>query len=107
MSVLESVKRIAEKTTGWRRPDNPEELLRKGKPHTHSFQDDGLVPNHPRWPLDTCADAEMLLATRIAAMTRADMIVIGMSLLAATTSEKAAALQATHQTSCRGLISRA
>ena len=27
------------------------ELARVRKPHTVRFKDDGLVPNHPRWPL--------------------------------------------------------
>src|SRR5215469_9789270 len=51
MSVLEDVKRIAEKATGWRRPDDPQALLRERKPQTYWFRDDGLIPNHPKWPL--------------------------------------------------------
>ena len=26
-------------------------LLRGRKPHTYRFKDDGLIPNHPKWPL--------------------------------------------------------
>jgi uncharacterized protein YjlB len=51
MSLLEDVKRITEKATGWKRPDDPQELLRERKPQTHQFKDDGLIPNHPKWPL--------------------------------------------------------
>jgi hypothetical protein len=50
MSLLEDVKRIAEQTTGWRRPDDPRSLLRERKPHTYRFKDDGVIPNHPTWP---------------------------------------------------------
>ena len=50
MSLLEEVKQIVEKATGWRRPDDPTSLLRERKPHTYRFMDDGLIPNHPRWP---------------------------------------------------------
>jgi uncharacterized protein YjlB len=51
MSLLEDVKRITERATGWRRPDDPKALLRERKPQTFRFKDDGLIPNHPRWPL--------------------------------------------------------
>src|SRR6266550_171081 len=51
MSFLEDVKRITEKATGWKRPDDPGDLLRERKPQTYRFKDDGLIPNHPRWPL--------------------------------------------------------
>jgi uncharacterized protein YjlB len=50
MSFLESVKHIAEKATGCKRPDRPKSLLRQRKPTTYKFKDDGLIPNHPRWP---------------------------------------------------------
>ena len=50
MSLLENAKRFAEKTTGWRRPEDPKLLLRDRKPRTFKFKDDGLIPNHPRWP---------------------------------------------------------
>jgi uncharacterized protein YjlB len=51
MSLLEDVKRVAEKATGWKRPDDPQALLRERKPQTYRFKDDGLIPNHPKWPL--------------------------------------------------------
>lgn len=51
MSLLEDVKRITEKATGWKRPGDPKVLLRARKPQTYRFKDDGLIPNHPRWPL--------------------------------------------------------
>jgi hypothetical protein len=51
MSLLEDVKRITEKATGWKRPDDPGHLLRERKSQTYRFRDDGLIPNHPRWPL--------------------------------------------------------
>jgi uncharacterized protein YjlB len=53
MPLLEDAKKIAEQVTGWRRPDKSglDALIRSRKPHTFRFKDDGLVPNHPRWPL--------------------------------------------------------
>ena len=53
MSVLESTKKVVERVTGWRRPDDRQldALIRQRKPHSFRFKDDGLVPNHPRWPL--------------------------------------------------------
>ena len=51
MILLENIKRIAEKATGWRRPEDPHALLRERKPQTHRFKDDGVIPNHPKWPL--------------------------------------------------------
>jgi hypothetical protein len=51
MSPMEDVKRVAEKATGWKRPDDPQALLRDRKPQTYRFKDDGLIPNHPTWPL--------------------------------------------------------
>jgi uncharacterized protein YjlB len=51
MSILQDVKRIAEKATGWRRPRHPTGLVRRRKPHAYRFKDDGLIPNHPIWPL--------------------------------------------------------
>ena len=51
MILLESIKRLAEKATGLRRTDDPQSLLRDRKPHTYRFKDDGVIPNHPRWPL--------------------------------------------------------
>jgi len=51
MILLESVKRLAERWAGWRRPNNAPALVRERKPETHLFKDDGVIPNHPRWPL--------------------------------------------------------
>jgi hypothetical protein len=51
MTPLERVKRVAEKATGWKRPGDPRALLRDRKPQTFRFKDDGLIPNHPKWPL--------------------------------------------------------
>jgi uncharacterized protein YjlB len=51
MSILQGVKRVTEKATGWKRPDDPTSLVRERKPQTFRFKDDGLIPNHPLWPL--------------------------------------------------------
>jgi uncharacterized protein YjlB len=53
MALLEDVKKAAEKVTGWARPneDDLQALVRKRKPHTLRFKDDGLIPNHPIWPM--------------------------------------------------------
>jgi len=51
MRLLEGMKRIAEKATGWKRPDYPGSLVRDRKPQTYRFKDDGLVPNNPERPL--------------------------------------------------------
>jgi hypothetical protein len=51
MSLREDIKCITEKATGWKRPDNPQDLLRERKPQTYRFKDDGLIPNHSKWPL--------------------------------------------------------
>jgi uncharacterized protein YjlB/membrane-associated phospholipid phosphatase len=53
MPTLEDLKGYAERATGLRRPGKQKamELARVRKPHTVRFKDDGLVPNHPRWPL--------------------------------------------------------
>lgn len=50
MNVLESIKHVAEKATGWKRPERPKSLVRERKPTSYKFKDDGLIPNHPRWP---------------------------------------------------------
>jgi len=53
MSIVEDAKKLAEKATGIARP-KPRDLaalIRRRKAHTFRFKDDGLVPNHPRWPL--------------------------------------------------------
>lgn len=53
MPVIEDLKEYAERATGLRRPGKriALDLVRSRKPHTVRFKDDGLVPNHPRWPL--------------------------------------------------------
>jgi uncharacterized protein YjlB len=51
--ILEDLKEYAERATGLRRPDKRKapDLAQTRKPHFVRFKDDGLVPNHPRWPL--------------------------------------------------------
>ena len=53
MSLIEDIKKLAEKVTGWRRPDRRhlDAAVRPRKPNVFRFKPDGLVPNHPRWPL--------------------------------------------------------
>ncbi|WP_346348024.1 cupin [Bradyrhizobium sp. 139] len=53
MPILEHPKGYAERATGLRRPGRRKamDLAQVRKPNTLRFKDDGLVPNHPRWPL--------------------------------------------------------
>ena len=53
MPVLEDLKEYAERVTGLRRPGKAtaSDFVRERKPHAVRFRDDGLVPNHPSWPL--------------------------------------------------------
>jgi uncharacterized protein YjlB len=53
MTALETIKTIAEKVTGIGRPkrDDLQSLVRARRAVTLRFEDDGIVPNHPRWPL--------------------------------------------------------
>jgi uncharacterized protein YjlB len=53
MPAVESLKKITEKVTGWRRPadDALGTLVRARKAQSFRFADDGIIPNHPRWPL--------------------------------------------------------
>ncbi|QPF83885.1 cupin [Bradyrhizobium genosp. L] len=53
MPILESMKESIERATGLRRPgkNKAPEFARQRKPRTIRFEDDGLVPNHPKWPL--------------------------------------------------------
>jgi uncharacterized protein YjlB len=53
MPMLEDIKKIAEKVTGWSRPKRSAlgDLIRERKTHTFRFKDDGIIPNHPQWPL--------------------------------------------------------
>jgi uncharacterized protein YjlB len=50
--ILEDLKEYAERATGLGRPgkSRASDLIRTRKPHAVRFKDDGLVPNHPRWP---------------------------------------------------------
>jgi hypothetical protein len=51
--ILEYLKQYAERAAGIRRPGRRKapDLAQAHKPHAVRFKDDGLVPNHPRWPL--------------------------------------------------------
>ena len=53
MPILEDLKEYTERATGLKRPGKQEasNLARVRKPRAVRFKDDGLVPNHPRWPL--------------------------------------------------------
>jgi uncharacterized protein YjlB len=53
MPILEELKEYAERATGLRRPGKgySSDFARAREPHAVRFKDDGLVPNHPRWPL--------------------------------------------------------
>lgn len=53
MSILQSTKKAVEQVTGFAAPDRQEvtDLVRRRKANEFWFKDDGLVPNHPFWPL--------------------------------------------------------
>jgi uncharacterized protein YjlB len=53
MGILEDAKKLAEEVTGIGRPKarDLQALVRQRKAATFRFDDDGSVPNHPRWPL--------------------------------------------------------
>jgi uncharacterized protein YjlB len=53
MTAFEAIKTLAEKVTGIGRPrrDDLQSLVRQRKGTTLRFEDDGIIPNHPRWPL--------------------------------------------------------
>jgi uncharacterized protein YjlB len=53
MPILEDLKEYTERATGLQRPGKGEalDLVRTCKSQAVRFKDDGLVPNHPRWPL--------------------------------------------------------
>jgi uncharacterized protein YjlB len=53
MPILESMKKVAEKVTGLARPssDMVGDLVCTRKATAVMFKDDGLIPNHPYWPL--------------------------------------------------------
>jgi uncharacterized protein YjlB len=53
MASLEDIKKLAETITGWARPsaEDMAGLVRHRKPVAFRFRDDGVIPNHPNWPL--------------------------------------------------------
>jgi hypothetical protein len=53
MILLEDIKKLGEKTTGWRTPSPQalDDLVQHRKAKLLRFKDDGAIPNHPRWPL--------------------------------------------------------
>ncbi|TIX60887.1 MAG: cupin, partial [Mesorhizobium sp.] len=53
MPILERGKTLVEKITGWQRPSSDELgwLVRQRKANAFRFEDDGIIPNHPHWPL--------------------------------------------------------
>lgn len=53
MASLEDIKKLAETITGWARPSAEDltVLVRDRKPMALRFRDDGIIPNHPKWPL--------------------------------------------------------
>ncbi|MDF2114452.1 cupin [Roseiarcaceae bacterium H3SJ34-1] len=53
VQILETIKRTAERLTGMGRPPHGElsSWVRDRKANAFRFRDDGIIPNHPRWPL--------------------------------------------------------
>jgi uncharacterized protein YjlB len=53
MSILQTTKKAIETITGFARPSQNDvpDLVRERKSNEFRFEDDGLVPNHPSWPL--------------------------------------------------------
>jgi uncharacterized protein YjlB len=53
MTALETIKSLGERLTGMGRParDDLQSLLHMRAGTMLRFKDDGVVPNHPRWPL--------------------------------------------------------
>jgi uncharacterized protein YjlB len=53
MPAVETIKKLTEKVTGWSRPKKSalDKLVRPRRPHLFRFNDDGLIPNHPAFPL--------------------------------------------------------
>jgi PAP2 superfamily len=62
MPTFEDLKGYAQRATGLGRPGKLRamDLVRARKPHRVRFKDDGLIPNHPRWPLIICRKAVAL-----------------------------------------------
>src|ERR1700691_2903842 len=50
MSLIDDLKRVAEKAIAWGSSEDPKKRVRKRGPRTYKFKDDGLIPNYPRWP---------------------------------------------------------
>jgi uncharacterized protein YjlB len=53
MTLLQDVKKSAQRITGWQRPASGQiaGLLQRAKRGMFRFRDDGNIPNHPRWPV--------------------------------------------------------
>ncbi|UVK57382.1 cupin (plasmid) [Mesorhizobium sp. AR02] len=53
MSILQTTKKAIENITGFATPSKEDvaDLVRQRKSNEFRFKDDGLVPNHPSWPL--------------------------------------------------------
>jgi uncharacterized protein YjlB len=53
MAVLETLKKVAGKATAFARPsrDQLKQLVRSRKVNTFEFKGDGVITNHPHWPL--------------------------------------------------------
>jgi uncharacterized protein YjlB len=53
MPMLEDLKEYAQRVTSLRRPGKGDAsgFARLSKPHAVRSKDDGVVPDHPRWPL--------------------------------------------------------
>jgi hypothetical protein len=49
MPAIEDAKRVAEKVTGWMRPDRDARLCSHANPMCFRFKDDGETPNNPTW----------------------------------------------------------
>ena len=77
MPILEDVKEYVQRATGVGRPGKKEarDLVRIRKLHTVRFKDDGLVPNHPRWPLVIYRSAVILGEGRDPAAVTEDLFV--------------------------------
>ena len=66
MGVIEDVRKVAEKATVAAAPSGVKSrsLYRGGfEPRLFRFDDDGVVPNHPTWPLIIYRNAAKLPAT--------------------------------------------
>jgi uncharacterized protein YjlB len=59
MPILEDAKEYVQRATGLHRPGpkRAPEFARPRTPHAVRFNDDGGIPNHPRWPFAICKSA--------------------------------------------------